>query len=533
MIELNNKGQVMLFVLVAVIIVVLGGFFLYINQTAISNVNGQPNQNIDVKLLTQNYVESCLKNSLEDGIELLSRQGGFIYEDQGGPYECCPVKYEISGSERVLKRVEYDGYNVTYSLYKPDVTAPTYPTGSFGKKRVPLIDQDVGTKYSLESQLNEYIKSQIDDCLNEIEDTIIKNITDEIIISDILNVDTDIFNKKVNSELTLPIKLTIGENIINLDKFNTEVKVKLGLMYKLLLNSDDDVVAVSLIEQMITNGTYYINSWKINNTEFGNITVYRQNFDYYSIIVIKDEDTIFKGDKLKLVTVVDNRLPVLNHFSYNVGTIGGFTFQVIVNEGNHFVIEPKASDPDNDEYHFYFENETDRVIADSIAVTEPFFKVGTNHIKIVVNDSVNAEDHEYIYVLINDNPEFIIQSSSTCICNCDELTCLAMGPTGCNLMGYNCDYNPYFTFSPQFQDTNPFGTIASYDWIEEGVSVSTNEEFEIDIRDYFPLLPTTCSPATYNSDLPVSYSIGLKVCDNLGACSAPIPYTFELGECVP
>lgn len=83
-----KKGQITIFVILGLVLLISASLVFFMQQTFVS-------QKLDAQARTtitefsesaplQNYVETCLSSVLQDGLELIGDQGGALYTDQGG-----------------------------------------------------------------------------------------------------------------------------------------------------------------------------------------------------------------------------------------------------------------------------------------------------------------------------------------------------------------------------------------------------------------------------------------------------------------
>lgn len=85
--ELEAKGQVTLFILIALVVVIIIAVAAYIFQkasTETTKTESKKSQSIPLEAQTiYNYVSACLDKTLMDGLATIGAQGGRIYSDQG------------------------------------------------------------------------------------------------------------------------------------------------------------------------------------------------------------------------------------------------------------------------------------------------------------------------------------------------------------------------------------------------------------------------------------------------------------------
>lgn len=117
----SRKGQITLYLLVGLVLLFIFGFLFYFRYTVLT-------QDTDIKESTEifdtsfkGFVQSCLDKALIEGLDLVGKQGGFIYEGQGG------VNFVNNKVIPVYYVNENKIYNLTYALIAPQMPAPEYP----------------------------------------------------------------------------------------------------------------------------------------------------------------------------------------------------------------------------------------------------------------------------------------------------------------------------------------------------------------------------------------------------------------------
>ncbi|MFH1802661.1 MAG: hypothetical protein ABH864_04380 [archaeon] len=126
--EIKNRGQTTVYIILALVIVVLA-VVLYFFYPKIGSILGGDSEPDD-------YMRTCLQPALEEGMDLVSRQGGYID----------PEGY-----------VMYQGNNVKYLCYTSHYYLPCYV-------QQPLLVPHV------EKELSEYLEGKARDCAREIRD---------------------------------------------------------------------------------------------------------------------------------------------------------------------------------------------------------------------------------------------------------------------------------------------------------------------------------------------------------------------------
>lgn len=208
-----KRGQVTLFVILGLVLVVAIALLVYYQDKLISSDNKQE----ELASLSQeeqelkSLVESCLNDKAKEALTLAGYQGFYINVPN--------------------THLDYSIYTIPY-LYDN------------GVNKVPAIE-------TIELQLSKYIDESIAECYTISQD--IEFGTPET--------KTEIKNDKVLFTLNLPVKLNKGESISNLNTFNTEVNVRLGELYAVvktfLDDSEKDKLCLScLLDISVKNDIY-------------------------------------------------------------------------------------------------------------------------------------------------------------------------------------------------------------------------------------------------------------------------------------
>lgn len=210
-----KRGQVTIFVILGLVIIVAVGFVVVYKDTLFSSPSSLKEK--ETISLTQSQqeiksmVESCLKSTGNKAIILAGYQGFYI----------TPPK----------QSVDYMIYKVPY-LYDN------------GINRVP-------SPSVIEKQLSDYVNNNVKDCYY---------ISDDVEYGE-AETTTEIQNDRVFFYLKLPVKITKGESVSELDSFNAEVPVRLGELYAItktfVENSDKEKLCLScLLDISLQNNLY-------------------------------------------------------------------------------------------------------------------------------------------------------------------------------------------------------------------------------------------------------------------------------------
>jgi hypothetical protein len=198
---MNRRGQVTLFIIIAIIVVVgiLSYFFL---RDRIGGVD------IPVEFVpVYEYYLNCLEETSRQGISLLGEQGGYIETPEFEP-----------GSSYMpfSSQLDFLGQGVPYWMYVSGNN---------------LLKEQVPTKKGMERELGEYLGSRVQDCdFTNFELAGFDVYVDEGIATTSIND----FNVKV--EVSSRITMFRGNSSAIVSNHNLEVDSKLGRFYKLALD---------------------------------------------------------------------------------------------------------------------------------------------------------------------------------------------------------------------------------------------------------------------------------------------------------
>ena len=186
-----RKSQVTVFIIIVLVIMVMFGITYYIiglsaEQAAEESIVRQQIGAEKIEPFNE-YVKSCLSLASSEGLELLGKQGGYIYKSQGGMYE------DPLPAERGKEFIDYEGTKVHYGIYAPkaDVgtvffaTTPKYPwptfpevyhpvtgelgnpeylEGYYGRNKLPPFERP--KENSIQEQLEEFTISGVITCID-------------------------------------------------------------------------------------------------------------------------------------------------------------------------------------------------------------------------------------------------------------------------------------------------------------------------------------------------------------------------------
>ncbi len=131
----NRKGQVTIFIIIAVLVVgAIAVFFIIRNQASSPQIGGQPGQNLP------SYLQSCMEQKIEKTTSLISSQGGYI----SNPLN---ITFKFAGANS-----------------STDISYLCYTTEDY----VPCINQEPMLIQYLKNEIKNYISDDVKNCFNNL-----------------------------------------------------------------------------------------------------------------------------------------------------------------------------------------------------------------------------------------------------------------------------------------------------------------------------------------------------------------------------
>ncbi|MDD5253795.1 MAG: hypothetical protein PHG05_01665 [Candidatus Nanoarchaeia archaeon] len=213
-----KRGQVSLFVIIGIIIVVVLGAFIAFREVMLNKSNeiltgekeGEEIESV------KNFVESCLQQVTFSGSQLMGLQGGYLdVEDDNIP---------ISDFNKVSNKLSFGDLEVPYWYYRK--------ANNVDKLQYPSLGE-------IEKNLGIYVKSNLDLCLNNFSGFSgynIKTGEKEVKIS--------IENNEIGTGLNMPTTIKRADKEFKIEDFSSVLESDFGELYK---------IAVQILEQENTD----------------------------------------------------------------------------------------------------------------------------------------------------------------------------------------------------------------------------------------------------------------------------------------
>ena len=362
------------------------------------------------------YMTGCLDLALKKGVEIIGKQGGFIYQDQysglidfdvnnidyfigeesvklpvmisnfeGFPiadvpiYPCYSDEYNISGASFL----RYKGDNCYKNFYDHSMVGFKY--GKFltvdGIRLVKpgLCNNDivagnndykcscrsfVDCKYSIQNQLENYVKGYMLSCVDF--ESFKERLGYDIVVGDII-ANVSFGDKDTSVKIYFPVMRDDGEGKVEFKDFDfiSSVPVRLKTIYGIVHGTDytnmrsdiklGNVNFPGILEKERSDILYDV----VEDTEkllsdlgISGIKIEKISTTGGSVIKIIDEQSVIDGEEYELMFFVENRRPALDRLRVRQTNDG--KYDLYLYEGEELFIRPIAYDPDDDNLIFKY-----------------------------------------------------------------------------------------------------------------------------------------------------------------------------------
>lgn len=355
------RSQITMMIIVGLVLFILVGIVFYISKSAVKKTAQQGIKTAQGTALDtqpiKEFVSKCQDKLAKEAITLIGKQGGKIYQSQGGE-----LVEDDDGWEGTYF-IKYDNNKVAYNInpprsysvapyfsVPPDYPWPEFPymhgdytrqifDGIFGVNSMPFLNIS-GGPHSFQSQIESYIDNKMESCADlssftseGYEISVNKSKTTVTIASSDVRIKTSMPIRIIN-------KATSEQTYI--DTFSTTVNVRLSDMYyfvKDIINKD-----VGNIKFNLKDAGNNQNSFRINVLE--NIFT-DSRFLKDDIVVVTDDRSQISGKQFEYRFARKNRAPALYYIkrqSNNQLSEDVEITQAILLDGSDL----KAEDPDED-----------------------------------------------------------------------------------------------------------------------------------------------------------------------------------------
>lgn len=352
--------------IVGLLLFIVVSLVLYLSKYAVkreSDVEIKESQTSDVQPIIT-FVNLCLERLSREAVALLGKQGGYIYQSQGGPLadfsEADMGKFFLKYNDDYNK-----DYNVAYNIFPLkfpvgiySAVPPEYPwwfsssnnelswgfpyltnnfdvevfAGIFGLNGMPPLEKSHGPQ-SIQLQIESYINNNLPSCMD------FRPFEEQGFEIDAQPANSSIVigNKDMTVEAKIPltVKNAKTSKITKIEDFSIRLDLRLKEMYSFVRN---------LINSDITNIKFNINS---ASNSIGSFEIKMKNdfFKKDDLLIVTDKDLLIYGIPFEYAFARKNRPPALYYYKTPL------TF-----DRGHYIIKNdllnsnnlKAEDPDED-----------------------------------------------------------------------------------------------------------------------------------------------------------------------------------------
>ena len=369
------KGQITLFIIIGVVVLVAFGLTFYVVSQTTKGVKGRPAEQVLEQTIIKpidDYITTCLTLAANEGLELLGKQGGWLYQSEVVP-EPAEGNYVVYNEYKVRYAVVPPEGNVGKIFYSqpPEYPFPGFPWisgkdephfyGYYGVSKLPALYKKNQTggpiTGSIQEMLERFVEKSVVECADwkgfEAQELSFRtgNPSAELLFAETREaLGTEQFiSFKLN--WTVEISSPTGEKT-TLKEFSAKLPVRLARVY---------FAAKNLIDSDVTD-----TSFEPSSTEFVVSTFPAGEDDKDSIVILEHPYSTIAGKPYEFRIARKNRRPALwqideSEFdrAFHIAEDRTTTFDVVDNNllvndpcDDDLVVELNASDPDNNEIVF-------------------------------------------------------------------------------------------------------------------------------------------------------------------------------------
>ena len=189
----SKKGQVTIFIIIAIIIIAAVLLFLFLSGTFTKGLFPEAKE-------AQQKFLGCVELKTRNALSIAGMQAGYL---------------ELPSFEAGSSYMPFSNY---FNFIGSKVPYWFYVSGNgIANKQMP-------SQSEIEKQISEWLEEEISDCIPNIEST-------DMIFEGNPSVTTSITDNSVNLEIYFPLKVTKGESTSIIEKHSTSVKTKFGSLY--------------------------------------------------------------------------------------------------------------------------------------------------------------------------------------------------------------------------------------------------------------------------------------------------------------
>lgn len=293
-----KKAQISFFVIMGILVLFAIGILFYFKGAITEIAEQMP---LDIQPVVS-HVDHCLDKTATDALELVGKQGGAIYESQGG------LTIDLTNPDMYI---DFQGYKVYMGIIPSlnEARGCEYPRSYYpyrnelcggdeewitiiGEKKLPELDSGA---HSIKNQLESYINNNLKSCtdFSAFQNFVIEagNVSSSVFIA----------GNDVAFFVYFPISITTQTTKGYVDEFTIKKDVRLRKVH----NFTRDIINKDIADaRYIKHG---------QSAEEGTITakVYLNIESNHNLVWVEDSSSILKNEPYKFWFGVKNRKPVL------------------------------------------------------------------------------------------------------------------------------------------------------------------------------------------------------------------------------
>ncbi len=195
------KGQITLFVIIGIVILLIVGVAYYYRESIISGLRGDIGEKVSQSLEEQEireYVAGCVEKVAREAVDIVGLQGGYIL-----------VPLDV-GVNQIDNLVLFGDLNIPLWFYDKE--------NNVQRVNVPSLED-------IENEIGEYIDVNLARC------TSYRLFEDYDIKEGAAKSNVKIRNNLVDVNVNFPVSVKTKKSVFNLDNFNVEIEAPLGELY--------------------------------------------------------------------------------------------------------------------------------------------------------------------------------------------------------------------------------------------------------------------------------------------------------------
>lgn len=246
-----KKGQITIFIIVGVILVVGIGLFLFIQGDFVEKITGTDQIN------PNSFLSNCLEDKILESVYFISHQGGEINPEL---YKT----FKFQSDERF--------WNISYSCYTKNFYGPCV-------NQKPMLITDI------EKEIHNYVSEEVSICLNELENSLERKNYD---VSKIYNgFKVELIPGKIKIDLNGELSYSKTKETSRIENFNIWIPSRiydLAVVASEINSQESEFCEFSKEGFMLLYPDYDINLYRVEHTKIYTIG-WRENDEKFRIAI--------------------------------------------------------------------------------------------------------------------------------------------------------------------------------------------------------------------------------------------------------